>query len=65
MNEVSIIINGVRYDAVKDNNPTTNNECSLYDNDTGCRECIIGMDACERLIGINGIFKKSTKSFEK
>lgn len=37
MNEVSIIINGVRYDAVDD----TNCKCDLYDNKHGCKFCII------------------------
>ena len=65
MNEVSIIINGVRYDAVDDNRTFGSHNCDLYDKDKGCRPCIIGMVACERLIGIDGIFKKSDKKFEK
>ena len=65
MNEVSIIINGVRYDAVEDTSCRTNNKCDLYDYQRGCNLCIIGMVACEQLIGVNGIFKKSNKKFEK
>lgn len=65
MNEVSIIINGVRYDAVDDTSCYTNCKCDLYDNKQGCKFCIIGMTACEQLIGVDGVFKKSTKSFER
>lgn len=65
MNEVSIIINGVRYDAVEDTSCRTNNKCDLYDYGRGCNLCIIGMAACEKLIGVGSIFKKSTKKFEK
>lgn len=64
MKEVSIIINGVRYDAVDDSHTFGSHNCDLYDKDNGCRPCVIGMNACERLTGVNGIFKKSTKSFE-
>ena len=39
--------------------------CDLYDKDNGCIPCVIGMNACERLTGVNGIFKKSDKKFEK
>lgn len=60
---VSIIINGVRYDAADDTSCCTN--CDLFDNEQGCESCIIGMVACEQLIGIDGIFKKSDKNFEK
>lgn len=65
MNEVSIIINGVRYDAVDNSHAPDSHNCDLYDKDTGCRPCVIGMDACERLTGVDGIFKKSDKKFEK
>ena len=63
MNDVSIIINGERYDAVDDTSCCT--RCDFYDNEQGCESCIIGMVACAQLIGIDGIFKKSTKSFER
>lgn len=55
MNEVSIIINGVRYDAVEGVEI-----CS-------CKGCEIE-DECENVIGLctnNTVFKKSTKSFER
>jgi hypothetical protein len=53
MNEVSIIINGVRYDAVESGRP-----CS-------CAGCEIPIaEACGLCTG-KTIFKKSTKSFEK
>ncbi len=63
MNDISIIINGERYDAVDNTSWCT--RCDFYDNEQGCESCIIGMVACEQLIGIDGIFKKSTKSFER
>lgn len=65
MNEVSIIVNGVRYDAVEDTSAPTNNNCDLYDMEQSCKNCFIGMNTCERLIGVDGIFKKSDKKFEK
>lgn len=65
MKEVSIIIKGVRYDAVEDTPNSFNSNCDLYDQITCCQHCLIGIHACARLIGVDGIFKKSTKSFEK
>ena len=65
MNELSIIINGVRYDAVNDDASCMSNRCDLYDDKHGCSLCFIGMETCERLIGVDGIFKKSDKKFEK
>lgn len=59
MNEVSIIINGVRYDAVE----RDTKECVCY----GCdlyRDCKLS-DCCGDLIGLEQIFKKSDKKFEK
>lgn len=53
MNEVSIIINGVRYDAVK---PEIPNSCA------GCE--IQLAEACG-MCSLNKVFKKSTKSFER
>ena len=64
MNEVIIIVNRVRYDAVEDTSATTNNNCDLYDMEQGCKICFIGMNTCERLIGVDGVFKKSDKKFE-
>jgi hypothetical protein len=65
MNEVSIIINGVRYDAVEVNAFCMSDRCDLYDDKHGCSSCPIGMEACENLIGIDGTFKKSDKKFER
>jgi hypothetical protein len=65
MDEFSIIINGVRYDAVEEKDTNFNSRCAFYSNEKHCVDCIIGMNACERLIGVDGVFKKSTKSFER
>lgn len=57
MKEVSIIINGVRYDAVeRDMKRYVCYGCDLV-------ECELG-HCCEDLIGQNRIFKKSNKKFE-
>ena len=59
MNEVSIIINGVRYDAVeRDTEEYLCHGCDLH------RDCKLS-DSCGDLIGLNQIFKKSDKKFEK
>lgn len=65
MNEISIIINGVRYDAVEEKDTNFNSQCAFYSKGKHCVDCIIGMDTCERLIGVEGVFKKSNKSFER
>lgn len=65
MNEVSIIINGVRYDAVEVNAFCMSDRCDLYDDLHGCPYCIIGMETCEKLIGDGRYFKKSDKKFER
>lgn len=58
MNEVSIIINGVRYDAVEDHTLLCA-ECDL-------RECLDRRYClCLGLMLENKIFKKSDKKFEK
>ena len=59
MNEVSIIINGVRYDAVKEEAA----KCVLCDLQSVCNEDTYE-NMCYSMIP-NGVFKKSTKSFEK
>ena len=64
MNEVSIIINGVRYDAeLLENVPMTYvcEYCDLY-NEKGTSECT-KLSACPLSNGY--IFKKSDKKFEK
>lgn len=58
MNEVSIIINGVRYDAVERDALDLCYGCDLY------RDCKLA-DCCGDLIGLNQVFKKSDKKFEK
>lgn len=60
MNEVSIIINGVRYDAVDESAYCVG--CDLIDM---CKaHC--NFNLCEQLgINFGFIFKKSTKSFER
>lgn len=59
MNEVSIIINGVRYDAVEaDTKESLCYGCDLY------RDCKLA-DCCGDLIGLNQVFKKVDKKFEK
>lgn len=58
MNEVSIIINGARYDAVKTDMEDWCCGCDLYE------DCKLA-DSCEDLIGLNLIFKKSDKKFER
>lgn len=59
MNEVSIIINGVRYDAVERN--TLGDLCYRCDLYKNCKLA----DCCGDLIGLDKIFKKSDKSFER
>lgn len=57
MNEVSIIINGVRYDAVKSDETHSCKGCELTE------WCTIVK--AMRLCTANTIFKKSPKSFER
>lgn len=65
MNEVSIIINGVRYDAVVSNNTTDGNasceECDLFEK---CHERTF-MHLCSSFLTRCQIFKKSDKKFER
>lgn len=56
MDEVSIIINGVRYDAV-----------DIGENDPTCKECELPITICRscgKFINCNQVFKKSDKKFE-
>ena len=63
MSEVSIIINGVRYDAVTPKYADDAcNECDLND---FCSKAEMHSYTCPALIGIYRCFKKSTKSFER
>lgn len=57
MNEVSIIINGVRYDAVEAGH------CDIY---AKCSDCKLFLQtSCIALIGVKRVFKKSNKKFER
>ena len=63
MNEISIIINGVRYDAeLSENAPMTDvcKYCDLY-NEKGTSECL-KLNACPLFNGY--VFKKSTKNLK-
>ena len=58
MNEVSIIINGVRYDAVEmDSSIGCSYNCDL------AHQCLWG--ACSELLESTQVFKKSDKKFER
>ena len=63
MNEISIIINGVRYDAVKrpprQKGKSPCSECDICD----LWEINDGFP-CNEIIGENRVFKKSDKKFE-
>lgn len=61
MNEVSVIINGVRYDA----EPALFNSCKECDLTDCCEKVEMVFFTCSALIGMYRCFKKSTKSFEK
>lgn len=56
-NQVSIIINGVRYDSAKEKEIRSCKGCELFKNNRGCLLC--------KFCGFYGtIFKKSNKKFE-
>lgn len=65
MNEVSIIINGVRYDAVEQNEFSGCYGCDLYHTlSRNCGHCICtALDGCIDMYKM--VFKKSDKKFEK
>ena len=65
MKEVSIIINGVRYDAVIDNGNSVFFDCTDCDLLHMCKaHC--NLNLCEYLgVNLDYGFKKSTKSFER
>lgn len=63
MNEVSIIINRVRYDAATPRYADDScNECDLSD---FCQKGELYGYTCSSLIGMHRCFKKSDKKFEK
>lgn len=68
MNKVSIIINGVRYDAVEmiceENNMDIS--CNLCDLQHECKNAPIDLGMpCVYILGLSRYFKKSDKQFEK
>lgn len=60
MKQVSIIINGVRYDSVEGENPCTHCELAQL-----CDKVCLDPVTCDALIGENRHFVKSQKGFEK
>ena len=62
MNEISIIINGVRYDAV---DASVYNFCGECDFSEICSEVNFYDSVCPELLNGKQTFKKSTKSFER
>lgn len=62
MNSVSIIINGVRYDAATPQ--YAGDSCDKCDLADFCQEVEMHCYTCSALIGMRRCFKKSTKSFE-
>ena len=63
MNEVSIIINGERYDT--DTARYTDNVCDECDLKEYCTSIELYIYTCFAMIGSNKKFKKSDKKFEK
>lgn len=60
MNEVNIIINGVRYDAYP-----ADNACNGCDLEGFCNRIEFDIYSCYAMIGANMVFKKSDKKFER
>lgn len=66
MNEVSIIINGVRYDAVDVSPNLTYPICSQCHINEICKSAYQSIsDFCNEFLEPEQVFKKSTKSFER
>jgi hypothetical protein len=63
MNEISIIINGVRYDSTADSLGNICNTCDLQALCDSKSVCV--SETCVELLGEGYNFKKSTKSFER
>lgn len=62
MNEVSIIINGVRYDV---STADIHNECCTCDLCSLCDRLEEFTEVCAEFVKVGYNFKKSNKSFEK
>ena len=68
MNDITLIINGTRYDAVEATKEELNNFCFI-----ACHSCALdkkcnkhdAYDLCRNVLGTYTYFKKSKKSFEK
>lgn len=63
MNKISIIINGVRYDA--DTARYADNGCDECDLKEYCSLIELYEYTCSAMIGRHNMFKKSDKKFEK
>lgn len=64
MNEISIIINGIKYDAVEmtheENDMDIN--CNLCDLQHECKNASVCLDIpCDYILGLSRYFKKSNK----
>ena len=64
MNEISIIINGVRYDTYSESTGRECDTCNLKDICNTCPDESFNK-VCVELIGLGYNFKKSDKKFEK
>ena len=67
MNEISIIINGIKYDAVemthKENDMAVS--CNLCDLQHECKNTLVHLEIpCGHILGLNRYFKKSDKQSE-
>jgi hypothetical protein len=62
MNEVSIIINGVRYDAVEEGGNNCRETCDLWE--ICCEYLDESSEMCYDILGFQKVFKESDKKFE-
>jgi hypothetical protein len=68
MNELSVIINGIRYDSVEMTHEENDMDvsCNLCDLQHECKNASIDLEIpCGYILGLSRYFKQSTKSFEK
>ena len=63
MDEISIVVNGVRYDAIAPK--YSDDACSECDLKEFCNKTDFHNYSCYAMIGNNRCFIKSTKSFER